>query len=326
MANRSPLAAYRAVVHRLNSILAQQEALQRSVGDLNARLDALAAEIGASRIPAEVLARQMQVLRAIYDEEPGNRRRLWALRESPEYERPFEEKNPLVTVHVTTYSNAEGLATRSIPSILAQSYENLDVIVVGDAATPDVEEAARSFDDPRLRFVNLTVRGPYPSDPIDMWHVAGTAPANEGLRLARGQWIAMNCDDDAFTPNHVELLLAEARRRRFELVYGKIRRIDPDGQTILIGEFPPEAPGQFGVQAALMHRGLRMFPYELLDAVFGDPGDWAWVRRMVRLGVRMGMIDDVVVDYFPSQLWGTPARPPGLLTRSPNEVAPWHSA
>lgn len=325
MATRNPVRALRILAERLSAILTQQQAIQSSVNELTARVDALTEEVRTSADPL-MLARQMQVLRAIYDEEPGNRRRLWTLRESPEYARPFDEDGPLVTVHITTYSNAEGLANRSIPSVLAQTYDNLEVIVVGDAATPAVEEAARSFDDPRLRFVNLTVRGPYPDDPVDLWHVAGTAPANEGLRLAKGQWITMNCDDDAFTPNHVEVLLAEARRRRLELVYGKIRRIDPDGHEMLIGEFPPSAPGEFGVQAALMHRGLRMFPYELVDAVFGDPGDWAWVRRMVRLGVKMAMIDDIVVDYFPSQLWGTPARAPGLLARSPTEVTPWRSA
>jgi hypothetical protein len=149
---------------------------------------------------------------------------------------------------------------------------------------------------------------------VGLWYVAGTAPANEGLRRATGQWIAMNCDDDIFTPDHVELLLAEARRRRLELVYGRMRRLDPDGEDIILGRFPPAAPSHFGLQTALFHRGLRMFPYELLDAVFGDPEDWAWIRRMVRVGVKMGMIDDVIVDYYPSQLWGTPARPRGLLS------------
>jgi len=251
-------------------------------------------------------------MQAILDDEAGNRRRLWDVRAAPDYDRPFEEATPLVTVYITTYSNAHDLATRALPSVLDQTYDNLEVLVVGDAATPEVEAAVRSFDDHRLHFVNLTIRGPYPEDDVGFWHVAGTAPANEGLRRASGQWIAMNCDDDVFTPNHVELLLAEARSRRLELVYGRIRRLDPDGADIVIGSFPP-APAQFGLQASLFHRGMRIFQHQLTDAIFGDPGDWAWVRRMMRAGVRIGMIDEVVVDYYPSQLWGTPARPRGLL-------------
>jgi glycosyltransferase involved in cell wall biosynthesis len=252
----------------------------------------------------------MHVLQAIYEDEPGNRRRLWALRESPEYERPFEEENPLVTVYIPTYSNAEDLARRSIPSVLAQTYDNLEILVIGDAASPAVEAAARSFDDPRLRFLNLGIRGPYPDDPVELWRVAGTAPTNEGLGLAKGQWIALNCDDDAFTPDHVELLLAEARSRRLEYVYGDMRRIDPDREDAVMCTFPPRNE-HFGVQAGLLHRGLRIFHHELL--VFGNGGDWAWMRRMLRLGVRIGMINDVVVDYYPSNRWGTPDLEPGTL-------------
>jgi hypothetical protein len=156
------------------------------------------------------------------------------------------------------------------------------------------------------------VRGPYPDAPRDLWHVAGTSPANEGLRLATGSWITFNCDDDAFTPDHVEVLLRAARAERLELVYGRVRRLDTDGSERLLGTFPPEMEG-FGLQASLFHRGLRQFPFELSDYLFDVPEDWAWVRRLMRAGVRMGMIDDVVVDYYPSQLWGTPARPKGEL-------------
>jgi hypothetical protein len=306
---RSPIAALRSISRRLTAIIEQQGRLSESIEGLSARVDTLTAEVQTLGL-AEALASQTETLRAIYEDEPGNRLRLWAMRESPEYARPFEEENPLVTVCIPTYSNAEDLANRSIPSVLAQSYDNLEIIVVGDCATAEVEEAARSFDDPRMQFVNLGIRGPYPTDPISFWFVAGAPATNEGLRLARGQWIAHHSDDDVFTPDHVELLLAEARRQQLELVYGKIRRLDPEGSQMLLGEFPPQF-GQCGIQATLLHRGLRVFPMELVD--LGEPGDWVWMRRMVRIGVRMGMIDDVVVDYYPSQLWGTPSRPRGLL-------------
>ena len=67
----------------------------------------------------------------------------------------------------------------------------------------------------------------------------------------------------------------------------------------------------FPSEAAML--GIDVSKNQLVAALFAEPGDWAWLRRMVRLGVRMGMVDDVVVDYYPSQLWGTPARPRGLL-------------
>jgi hypothetical protein len=303
---RSPLAALRRGVQRLGGSTRRHQELAASLDEMRARIDALAAE---SRTAA---ATQMEVLRAIFENEPANRLRLWELREQPDYMASFQEEEPLVSVCVPTYSNAEALAERCLPSILAQTYRNIEVVIVGDAATPEVEDAVRSFDDPRIRFSNLTIRGPYPSDPLQFWFVAGTGPGNECLRLARGRWIAHNSDDDVFTPDHVEVLLQAARERHLEFVYGRIRSLDPQGEGVILGTFPPEAPGHFGVQGSLLHRCLRLFPHELL--VFDNPGDWAWLRRMIRLGVRIGMIDDIVVDYFPSQLWGTPARPAGLVS------------
>jgi hypothetical protein len=252
---------------------------------------------------------QLAILQLIYDDEPGQRQRLWALRETPEYAVPFDVPNPLVTVYIPTYTNAEYLANRSIPSVLAQTYENFELLVIGDAATPEVEEAARSFDDPRVRFENLPLRGPYPSDRERMWFVAGAAPANEALRVARGHWLAPQDDDDAFTPDHLQVLLDDARSRRLELSYGLIRRIAPDGSGEILGAWPPEAYN-FGLQSVLFHRGLRMFQFETADALFGNPGDWAWVRRMLRVGVRIGRIDVPVVDYFPAQLWRENEDPP----------------
>src|SRR5436853_297456 len=88
-------------------------ALRKSVDELRVRIDDLA-------------HRDFLILQAIHDDEPGTRQRLWELRDSPDYERPFLEENPLVTIYVTTYSNAEGLADRSLPSILGQTYDNLE--------------------------------------------------------------------------------------------------------------------------------------------------------------------------------------------------------
>jgi len=299
MGIRNRLRAVRSAPARLSALGAGQEALNAGQQELERGL----AELGAQQAATSAaLDRQFEVLRAIYDDEPGNRRRLWALREDPEYRHPFEEPDPLVTVFITTYSNAEALAARSIPSVLAQTHSNLELLVVGDAATPAVEEAAKSFDDPRVKFINLTVRGPYPDDERLLWLVAGTAPANEGLRAARGQWIAPHNDDDAFTPDHVEVLLREARRRELEFVYGRIRHLLPGGEEVLHGVFPP-ALHEFGVQASLVHRGLRFLSWELMDAAFGVPGDWSWVRRMMRIGVRIGMVADNVVDYYPAKRW-----------------------
>jgi hypothetical protein len=256
----------------------------------------------------EKLERIAEMLRAIADEEPWVRRRLTELRASGAYADPFEAADPLVSVVIPTYRGFESLRDVSLPSVLGQTHRNLEVLVVGDAAPPETAEVVRAFADERLRFHNLAVRGPYSDDSDRAWLVAGSPPYNAGVASARGLWIAPLADDDAFTPDHVEVLLEAARARRLEFVYSKLRAHLSDGSEVLVGEFPPRL-GEFGLQGALYHAGLSFMELNLSDDVFDVPNDWSLCRRMLRAGVRIGMLDRPTVEYYPSYEWGRRARP-----------------
>jgi hypothetical protein len=247
----------------------------------------------------------LEILRLVHDDEPANRQRLWRLRETDEYARAFEEPEPLVSICIATYDNTELLLERALPSVLAQTYERIEVVIVGDGASPKVERALSRVGDPRVRYANLTMRSPYPEADKGLWLVAGGPPSNEAMRLARGRWIAGMDDDDESTPERVALLLEAARERHLEFCYGQIEVHLPDGGTQPLCEFPP-AYGRIGLQASLMHTDLRFICAELGDALLQRPGDWSRIVRMMRIGARMGMIDDVVVHYYPNFLWGRP--------------------
>jgi Glycosyl transferase family 2 len=248
------------------------------------------------------LRRYGGVLELLYEEETSNLGKLGELRRLPSYTDAFTDPEPLVSVIIPTYLNHELLVTRAIPSALGQTYRHIEIVVVGDAAPEATAQAIERLDDARVRYENLTVRAPYPEDQAEFWRVAGTAPWNAAWALARGVWIAPLNDDDSFRPEHVELLLAAARRRRSEVSYGAIAQQHPDGETKILNSWPPEL-GKFGWQAALVHAGLGFMPMQLGSGALGVPGDWSLCRRMRRAGVRFGNIDDVVVDYYPSLLW-----------------------
>jgi cellulose synthase/poly-beta-1,6-N-acetylglucosamine synthase-like glycosyltransferase len=292
---------------------AMNRAVRPYLADLQARLDAntwaierLHGDLGrvhreleevngrADRIETDA-ERAAGIARSVYDEEPANRRRLNALRASEEYELAFTEPEPLVSFLIPTYTSYETLRDVALPSILAQTYTNLEVIVVGDCAPPETERAITSIGDPRVSYFNRTMRGPYPEDPDRRWYVIGTPPYNEALARARGRWIAGLGDDDSVLPTHTEKLLAAARECRYEHCYGKQLVNFAAGEPMTLGGFPP-ALGEWGLQAALFHAGLRFFESELSDAVYEEPNDWSMCRRMMRAGVRIGMIDEVVVE------------------------------
>lgn len=240
-------------------------------------------------------AQAAEISRHIFDEEPANRRRLHALRASEEYELAFTEDEPLVSFIIPTYNSYATLRDVALPSILGQTYENLEVVVVGDAAPPETAKAIEEVGDPRVRYYNRTIRGPYPNDPSRRWYVVGTLPYDEALWQTKGRWIGGLGDDDAVRPDHTEKLLAAARANRWEHVYGRQQVNFGEGDPMTIGKFPPEL-GHWGLQAALFHGGLDFIAMELSDSIYQEPNDWSICRRQVRAGVQFGMIDDVVVD------------------------------
>lgn len=201
--------------------------------------------------------------------------------------------DPLVSVLIPTFNRGRILCERTIPSVLGQTYPNLELIVVGDCCTDDTAQRITAIQDPRLRFVNLEKRGEYPKRKFDRWRVAGVVPANHALSLARGDWTAPLDDDDEFTPDHIEVLLREAQRRNLEMVYGKVRAETSPGRWRLLGSWPPRETRITRI-AMLCHAALNVFPYDLQAWRFSEPADWNVVRRMRDAGVRIGFVDKVV--------------------------------
>lgn len=205
--------------------------------------------------------------------------------------------DPLVTVLIPTYDRGPLIAQRAIASALAQTYRNLEVLVVGDGATPETIRAVRSVHDTRVRFVNLPDRVAYPKDPERRPMAAGWPAVNHALEIARGAWIAPLDDHDEFTPDHVEILLRAAIEHRLEFVYGRTLMEFAEGRWGILGSWPP-AHGAFSDGSVLYSAHLRFMRYEPESWREEEPADWNLWRRMLAAGVRMGSIDEVVHIHY----------------------------
>jgi glycosyltransferase involved in cell wall biosynthesis len=103
--------------------------------------------------------------------------------------------NPRISIVTATY-NRSNVLRYTIQSVLASTFSDWEMIVVGDACTDDTAEVVQSFGDERIRFVNLPVNAGEQS-----------VPNNEGVRLARGEFIAFLNHDDLWTPEHLSVCL-----------------------------------------------------------------------------------------------------------------------
>ena len=225
----------------------------------------------------------------------AERKRLDELRKAPIVWTKSEP--PLVSVRIATYNRGPIVAERAIASALAQTHENLEVLVVGDCCDEATAAAVRAVDDPRLRFFNLPERGKYPDDPRMRWMVAGAPPMNYAVTdMMHGEWIAPLDDDDEFTPDHVATLLEACRERELDFAYGLSAMEQDDGTWSQCGAWPPRRGGI--VHAAVLYSRRVSLLLSLDSWRVDEPADWNLWSRMQRAGVRMGFVDQVVTKHY----------------------------
>lgn len=211
-----------------------------------------------------------------------------------------EDQSPLVTVRITTYGRPDLLIRRTLPSVLAQSYRNLEILIVGDCTDEATSHQLEKIADPRIRYVNLPYRPPYPARDADRAKVYGYQALNLSLDLARGAWIAPCDDDDELTHDHVERLLRHAIDHRAELVHSNTAICLDEDVVAVIGRAEP-TQGQVSHGCLMYSSALRLFRYNGFAWQLRRPLDWDLVLRMKRAGVRMAYMDDVSYIYHPSE-------------------------
>jgi len=103
------------------------------------------------------------------------------------------EKNPTVSVIIPTYNRAH-LIGRAIQSVLNQTYQDFEIIIVDDGSTDNTEEVIKEYQeqDKRIRYIRHEK------------NKGGSAARNTGIKLTRGEYIAFQDSDDEWLPEKLE--------------------------------------------------------------------------------------------------------------------------
>ena len=129
--------------------------------------------------------------------------------------------NPLVSVIVPTFNRAYCLE-KTLDSVLAQTYTNVEVVVIDDGSTDDTYKLfeGQYANDPRIKYFAQVNRG-LPS------------ARNVGIKHSTGKYIAF-CDSDDIWLEH-KLSTQVACLEKFPevgLVWTDVTAVDPEGQTL----------------------------------------------------------------------------------------------
>lgn len=101
---------------------------------------------------------------------------------------------------------------RALTSLLHQTYENIEIIVVDDGSMPAVE----------IRPTTVHIRLAENSG----FHAK---PRNAGIKLAEGKYICYLDDDDEYHSNHIQLLVEALEKENADFAYGRRQYLNKNG-------------------------------------------------------------------------------------------------
>ena len=206
------------------------------------------------------------------------------------------EGEPLVTVRIPTFGSVDLLLERAIPSVLAGSYRNVELLVCSDGPQPHARAAVEGLTDPRIRYIEVEERPRYPSRASSFWQVAGTSAVNRLVQEARGDVIAPLDHDDAFTHDHIPVLL-NALHAGADFAFGVAMTETGTGAWGLLGSLPL-AHGRI-VHASVMYtRRLAHMRYDPEAWLLNEPGDWNLWHRIRDAGAKIGHVAHPIVVHF----------------------------
>jgi glycosyltransferase involved in cell wall biosynthesis len=197
-----------------------------------------------------------------------------------------------VSVIIPSYNQVRFVAS-TVESVLAQTYPNVEIIVVDDGSTDNTREVLAAFSE-NIRYIYQENRG-----------LAGAR--NTGFLASHGDYLLFLDSDDLIHPDklglHVALLEAEPD---FSLVYSAWQQINEDGTQVL-GEVRPNKQGHllkellgrsffFFASAAVVRREcleqVGLFDESLR---WGEDADM-WLR-LARAGYAFGYLDQPLLQY-----------------------------
>lgn len=204
-----------------------------------------------------------------------------------------EGRNYMISVIISTYNRCNRLK-KAITSVLKQTYDDFELIIVDDKSTDETEKTVLSFNSSKIKYICL--KSNFGCD---------TRPKNKGIIKSKGEYIAFLDDDNIYRPDHLTILYREMTKSdKFDVVYGdrwlidETKRISP--QLGISKDFDPAYLMQRNYidTSDVLIKRKALFDVGGFDERYKKYIDWNLWVRMMKYGKKFKRVPLIITDYY----------------------------
>ena len=139
--------------------------------------------------------------------------------------------NELVSIIMPSYKRHREIVSRAIDSLINQTYENIEIILVDDNAGTELVEYRNELEtiikenaDKRIKYIQ------------NERNLGGAGARNEGIKMAKGEYITFLDDDDIYLPEKIEKQLEFMLKNELDMSFSKLNIYNENDKLIDVRE------------------------------------------------------------------------------------------
>ena len=202
---------------------------------------------------------------------------------------------PLISVVIPAY-NAGQFLDETLESVLSQTYENWECIIVNDGSTDNTESIAKKWCEKDARFCYFYKENSGVSD-----------TRNLGIKEARGEYIAFLDADDLYMPNFLDVCLENLVEKDVDLIAPKMLEFRDVQNEVIEDEDKKDYlySGKEGI-ALFLHSNRITMALLCKKSVMDEVGGFTWHKKAEDLhcwlkvlfaGYKIYRIDETLLLY-----------------------------
>lgn len=202
----------------------------------------------------------------------------------------MEEEKVEVTVLMSVYKEENEEIKEAIESILKQSFNNFEFLIIDDGQEERIQKLIKGFNDPRIKLI------------INDSNMGLARSLNKGIELAKGEYIVRMDADDISYPDRIEKQYNFVKKNpQYAVIAGKADIFDQNGIYGTIGKFGKVEKKQLVKGTPFIHPTM-LIKKDYIKQIGGYPNyrraqDYAMIMKLYSKGFKGYIMDDILIKY-----------------------------